>query len=70
MRINVAIPETRVSAPILDAALESVTRLDESLIRDGAAPTFAEGVKACVRWKPEPPGAEHFDHAAHVFERK
>ena len=70
MRINVAIPETRVSAPILDAALESVTRLDESLIRDGAAPTFAEGVKAGVRWKPEPPGAEHFDHAAHVFERK
>jgi hypothetical protein len=68
MRIQVAIPEAHVSKPILDAALEGVTRLNERLIRSGVVPPFDE-VKTGIRWKPEPPGAEHFDHAAMVLDR-
>ena len=68
MRINVAVPEPHVSALILDAALEGVTRLDAEILRRGAVPTFREAVGK-VRWKPEPPGAEHFDHAGIVHGR-
>lgn len=68
MRINVAIPEPYVKAPILDAALEGVTRLNEALLREGSVPIFAK-VKDRVRWRPEPPGQEHFDHAAKVMSR-
>ena len=70
MRVNVAIPETQVSAPVLNAALESVTRLNEAMLSDKQVPTFTEGLKEGVRWKPEPPGAEHFDHAGVVLARK
>lgn len=70
MRINVAIPEANVSAPVLNAALEAVTRLDETLIENGH-PTFREALTQGkgVKWKPEPPGQEHFDHAAIVTGR-
>jgi hypothetical protein len=68
MRINVAVPEAQVTKPVLDAALEAVTRLDESLIRQGIVPLFDEA-KHQVRWKPEPKGDEHFDHAALVLKR-
>lgn len=68
MRVNVAIPEAHVSRPILDAALEATTRLDESLLKKGVVPPFRTAVNA-VRWKPEPPGDEHFDHAAVVLGR-
>jgi len=70
VRINVAVPEPHVSAPVLDAALEGVTRLNEDMIRAGAVPTFREALRAGVRWKPEPPGAEHFDHAGVVIGRR
>ena len=70
MRINVAVPESRISAPILNAALEGVTRLDERLLKERAAPLFRDVVgKGRVRWKPEPPGQEHFDHAGLVMRR-
>lgn len=71
MRINVAVPEAQVTKPVLDAALESVTRLNEQLIKDGSAPTFRRALhrgKGIV-WKPEPPGDEHFDHAGVVQRR-
>ena len=68
MRINVAVPEARVTKDVLDATLEGVTRLNESLIEEGDVPTFREAVDH-VRWKPEPPGDEHFDHAARVLGR-
>jgi hypothetical protein len=68
MRINVAIPETHVSAPVLDAALEATTRLNESMLKRGDIPSFETAVKH-VRWRPEPPGDEHFDHAAEVLGR-
>jgi hypothetical protein len=71
MRVNVAIPESEVSAPILNAALEATTRLNESLIEQGKVPTFADGLKSDkIKWKPEPPGDEHFDHAGIVMKRK
>lgn len=70
MRVNVAIPESEVSAPILNSALESVTRLNESLLKQDKIPTCAEGIKEGVRWKPEPPGEEHFDHGGVVLRRK
>lgn len=70
MRINVAIPETHIDAPVLNAALEAVTRLDEDMLRAGEIPTCDEGIKNGVRWKAEPPGAEHFDHAQTVIRRK
>lgn len=68
MRVNVAIPESHVKKPVLDAALEATTRLDESLLSSGSVPLFARAQKR-VRWKPEPPGQEHFDHAGLVMER-
>lgn len=70
MRINVAVPEAHVTAPVLDAALESVTRLNEAMIERGEVPTFQTGLHHGVRWQPEPPGAEHFDHAGVVLGRK
>jgi hypothetical protein len=68
MRVNVAIPEAHVSRPVLDAALEATTRLNEALIKSGEVPPFRKAVNA-VRWKPEPPGDEHFDHAKVVLGR-
>jgi hypothetical protein len=69
MRINVAVPESHVSAPVLNAALEATTRLNESLLKSGEVPLFDE-VRNSIRWRPEPPGDEHFDHAGVVVGRK
>ncbi len=70
MRLRIAIPESEVSAPIIDAGLETTTRINEQLIRSGAVPTFDEALQAgAVRWHPEPPGDEHFDHAGLVLAR-
>lgn len=68
MRINVAVPEAHITPEVLNAALEGVTRLNESLLHSGSVPTFRDAVQQ-VRWKPEPPGQEHFDHAAMVLRR-
>lgn len=70
MRINVAIPEAHVQAPVLDAALESVTRLNEAMLAEKKVPTFEKGLNYGIKWKPEPPGQEHFDHAATVLARR
>ncbi len=70
MRISVAVPEANVTAPVLNAALESVTRLNEEMLEKGTVPTFAEAVKGSgIKWKPEPPGEECFDHALRVLRR-
>lgn len=70
MRINVAIPETHVDAPPLDAALEAVTRLNETMLHNGEVPTAREAIhEHGVKWRPEPPGDEHFDHALTVHQR-
>lgn len=69
MRVKVAIPEPHVTAPILNATLEAVTRLDEQLIRARDVPTWEGALKKGVQWRPEPPGDEHFDHAGLVMKR-
>jgi len=70
MRVKVAIPEAHVSAPVLDAALESVTRLNEQMLASGEVPSFERGLRYGVKWRPEPPGDEHFDSADRVLRRK
>jgi hypothetical protein len=69
MRLNVAIPEAHVSAPILNAALEATTRLNESLLKTGQVPTFDQALGKGIKWRPEPFEDEHFDHAAEVVKR-
>ena len=69
MRLNIAIPEDHVRKPVLDAALEAVTRLNEDLIRKGVSPTSDQLISAGARWQPEKPGAEHFDHGAIIKTR-
>lgn len=67
MRLGIAIPEHHVDKPVLDAALEATTRLNESLL-DKGAPTFKQAANR-VRWQPEPPGQEHFDNVKEVLGR-
>lgn len=69
MRINIAIPEEHVKKPVLDGALEAVTRLNESLLEAGQTPTDEQLIAKGAIWKPEPPGQEHFDHGAIIAER-
>lgn len=69
MRINIAVPEEHVKAPVLNAALEAVTRLDESLLEAGATPTDKQLIAKGARWRPEPPGQEHFDHGGTINAR-
>lgn len=69
MRLMIAIPEANVKKPVLDGALEAVTRLNEDLIRSGASPTSDQLISAGAKWEPEPPGQEHFDHGALIAKR-
>lgn len=69
MRLQIAIPESHVSAPVLNGALEAVTRLNESLLEAGDTPTDLELIAKGARWQPEPPGQEHFDHGGIIAER-
>lgn len=69
MRINVAVPESNVQPEVLDAALEAVTRLNEDMIEKREVPIFKEALEQGIQWRPEPPGQEHFDHAAKVVGR-
>ena len=68
MELRIAVPEAHVSEAVLNPALETVTRVNERLLRDGKIPTFDEGLKLGVRWQPEPEGQpESFDHAGVVM---
>jgi len=69
MRIRVAVPDEQTDPHVINAVLESVTRVDESMIRRGASPTSDELVAAGARWAPEPPGDEHFDHGGIIAAR-
>lgn len=69
MRIKIAVPEAFVSPPVVDAALEAVTRLDEHLIRSGQSPTSHKLIKQGAIWRPEDPGDEHFDHGGTIAQR-
>lgn len=69
MRVQVAIPEPHVTKPVLDSALEAVTKLNEQMITSGEVPSFERGLRYGVQWRPEPPGDEHFDSAEKVLKR-
>jgi len=69
MRVNIAIPEAQVTKPVLDAALESVTRLNEQLLESGQTPTAHQLIEQGAQWRPEPPGQEHFDHGGILAQR-
>jgi hypothetical protein len=69
VRLNIAIPEAHVTAPVLNGALEAVTRLNEQLIKAGVSPTSYQLLEQGARWQPEPPGQEHFDHGAKIADR-
>jgi hypothetical protein len=70
MRIQTAIPEAHVNADVLNASLEAVTRLNESLLNRNEIPPFETQLKRGLQWKPEPPGDEHFDHGLTLAKRK
>ena len=69
MRIQIAVPEAHVTKPVLDGALEAVTRLNEQMIKDGSSPTADQLIARGAIWKPEPPGQEHFDHGGLIAQR-
>lgn len=70
MDLRLAIPEQNVTATVLDAGLEALTRLDEQQVRAGQAPHIKDaGLGKSLIWQPEPPGAECFDHAAKIVRR-
>jgi hypothetical protein len=70
VRIRYAIPDGAVSAPVLNAALETSTRANEALLQRGQMPLATEAIRAGrVRWRPEQfADGEHFDlgHQVHV----
>jgi hypothetical protein len=69
MRVQIAIPEEHVNENVINAGLEAVTRINEQLIRSGQAPTFEQAIRNGIKWRPEPPGDERFDHAGLVTGR-
>lgn len=69
MRVQLAIPDEHVSPDVIEPLLEAGARLNMQLIRAGQAPTFSEALAQGIRWQPEPPGLERFDHAAAVAGR-
>lgn len=70
MRIRIALPDKRLSGEVIEAALEAVTRAAAREVRDGLAPTAAEGISAGVKWRPEAfPDGEHFDLPSTVVAR-
>lgn len=69
MRMRIAVPEEHVEPAIIDAALEAVTRLDESMIRQGTGPTSHELLARGAIWRPENMGDEHFDHVGTIAQR-
>jgi hypothetical protein len=64
------VPEEFVSAEVLAPALETVTRMNQRLIRQGKVPHAEKAIAAGVRWREEPPNTpESFDHAGLVMAR-
>lgn len=73
MRIKLAVPDQlddHERREALNAALEAVTISNEGMISRGLAPKITGLIKAGkVKWKPEPPGDEHFDLVTTVAKR-
>lgn len=73
MRIRLGVPMDAnhdEKEAILNAALEAVTRAAQSQIEHGRVPTAIQAISGNrVRWRPEPPGDEHFDLPTTVLRR-
>lgn len=73
MRIRLGVsPEipTDTMGEAIDAALEASAVSQVPLIATGKVPDIRDAIRAGrVRWKPEPPGDEHFDDAKTVLKR-
>jgi len=69
MRVRLAVPDMHVSADVLDPMLESVVRTNMRQIASGMVPTWEEALARGIKWRPEPPGDEHFDPASTVIVR-
>lgn len=73
MRIKLSVPDQlddHERKEALNAALEAVTIANEGMIARGLAPKITGLIKAGkVKWKPEPPGDEHFDGVMTVAKR-
>jgi hypothetical protein len=71
MRVRIAIPDSLVGPSTIGPTLESVTRLNQALLRQGLVPRLSTLLRrGKVRWAPEPRGhGEHFDAADTVASR-
>lgn len=69
MRIRLSIPDNHLTPEALNAALEATTRTNESMLAAGKMPLAREAIKRGAKWKPEPPGDEHFDLAPTILQR-
>jgi hypothetical protein len=73
MRIRLGVSEglnRDETAAVLDSALEAVTRSNVPQLLRGMIPSFDKALRAGkVRWRPEPPGDEHFDDPKTVLKR-
>lgn len=65
MRIRLGVPTDASNdekEAILNAALEAVTRAAQFQVESGRVPPAIQAIQGnMVRWRPEPPGDEHFD---------
>lgn len=63
MRIRFAVPDRHITPEVLNAALETTTLANQSMLASGAAEPISEAIKHKeVKWKPEPySDGEHFD---------
>ena len=69
MRIRLVVPDGDVSPGLIEPALETVTRTNVRHMRAGT-PDIRDAIAAGrVKWRPEPPGDEHFDSARTVLAR-
>lgn len=71
MIVRVAVPEHHVGPATLEPALEATTRVNQHMIAAGELPLLDDVLDAgAVRWQPEPPGYESFDHGGIVLQRR
>lgn len=69
MRIRLVVPDGDVAPGLIEPALETVTQTNVRHMMAGM-PDIRDAIAAGrVKWKPEPPGDEHFDLARTVMRR-
>lgn len=72
MRIRLAVPDDLnddEKEAVMNAALEAVTLANAPLMARGKVPTADRLIAGGARWRPEPPGDEHFDLASTIARR-